>query len=145
MVQGVSALMWSKSPLFRLVAMPLDSLLAIGIGMDGYERYLGTKNGEAHFIKHAYILCPAPGQVLYLPPGFLYHPIAYEEPKGGQRFHPEVHLYTHLPLSGSVMNDADIDDRVLSAVRSHNNEVFGTKATPMWKLRAAWFKEVFGA
>ena len=48
MVQGVSALMWSKSPLFRLVAMPLDSLLAFGIGIDAYARYLGTKKTAKH-------------------------------------------------------------------------------------------------
>jgi hypothetical protein len=101
------------------------------------------KNGEVHFLKHAYILCPTPGQVVYMPPGFLYHPIAYEEPKGGMRFRPDVHTYTHIPLGGSVMNE--VDAKVISAVQSHNKEVFTTKATQMWKLRAAWFDQVFDA
>ena len=56
--------------------MPLDTLLDVGIGIDGYERCMATKNGEAHFVEHAYILRPTPGQVVYMPPGFLYQKVA---------------------------------------------------------------------
>jgi hypothetical protein len=135
-VNGRAGLTWSNEDTIVVVTYPCDKLLASGITLDGYDRFLCAKEGEVAFANFGSVAILKKAELCYIPCGVLYNVLAYQKAEG-RNFKPGHSTYMHLPLAGQCQQG--VDPSVMTAVKTWNDACFVTKPAPLWQDRKAWF------
>jgi hypothetical protein len=121
----------------QVALSPASPFLQLGIPLDGYERFLDTREGAKFWHRHCCLVTIKKGEYLYVPCGFVVHPLVHE-PRTPRNFNPRCSVYLHIPLCG-ILNAA-MSQETRNAFNRWNGDMLATKsATKMWQDRKEFF------